>query len=493
MEGGFDMKGSLTHVLAFLGIVLVSTAGAADAQSLKDDPRVITALKMVEVWVDAQLAYEDIPGLSVGVVFDQDLIWSHGFGFADVAEKCPATPETIYSICSISKLFTSISIMQLWEQGKLRLDDPITKYLPWFNIQDKYPDAPEVTIQGILTHSSGLPREADSPYWTGPVHNFPTLEHIKKRLTGQEELYPADTFYQYSNLGMSLLGEVVAVVSGQAYAAYVHEHILGPLGLKDTTPEIPEDQRGEKLATGYSMRLRDGERKAIPFYLVNGIAPAAGFASTVEDLARFASWQFRLLEKGGQEVLAVNTLKKMHRVHWLDPDWSMARGLGFSVSRRDSGIEVGHGGSCPGYRTQLSLRPKDKIAVVVMVNAQGVSPSAFGQEIFDFVSPAIRAAGEKPGQAKKHDPVLEKFVGRYDRPLGGETHVFIQEGQLVLMYLPSESPSASLTKLKHVNDNVFRRLREDKELGEAVVFELDEEGKVTRLIRNSQYYVRHQK
>ncbi|NOR14733.1 MAG: serine hydrolase, partial [Candidatus Aminicenantes bacterium] len=300
-----------------------------------------------------------------------------------------------------------------------------------------------------------------------------------------------DTFYQYSNMGMAMLGEVIAVVSGQAYAAYVYEHILEPLGLKDTTPEIPADQKGEKLATGYSMKLRDGERREIPFYLVNGIAPAAGFASTVEDLARFASWQFRLLEKGGQEILGVNTLKKMHRVHWLDPNWRTARGLGFSVSHRDNKIQVGHGGSCPGYRTQLSLRPKDKIAVVVMVNAQGVSPSAFSQEIFDFVSPAILEASEKPGQAIKRDPILERFVGRYDRPLGGETHVFIQEGQLVLMSLPSNNPSDSLAKLKHIKDNIFRRVREDKELAEAVIFELDKEGNVTRLIRNSQYYVRH--
>ena len=380
--------------------------------------------------------------------------------------------------------------MQLWEQGKLRLDDPIHKYLPCFDIQDRFPDAPEISIQGILTHSAGLPREADYPYWTGPEHNFPTREQIIEKLSGQEELYPADTFYQYSNLGMALLGEVVAAVSGQAYDIYVKEHILDPLGLNDTTPEIPEDERGKKLATGYSMKLRDGARREIPFYHVNGIAPAAGFASTVEDLARFASWQLRLLERGGQEVLKINTLKKMHRVHWFDPNWRTTRGLGFSVSRQDEKIQVGHGGSCPGYRTQLSIRPKDKIAVIVMTNAQGVSPSAFGREIFDIVGSAINEAVEEPGKAKKHDPALEKFVGRYDRPLGGETHAFIKDGQLVLMSLPSDNPSDSITKLKHIEKNIFRRIRDDDELGEPIIFKMDPTGKVTRLIRNSQYYLR---
>ena len=484
------MKKHLRGLLVLLLVFTFGVAGWAYDQSVTDDPRVTTALKMIEVWVDAQLAYEDIPGMSIGVVYDQEMFWSRGFGFADVSTKKPATPGTIYSICSISKLFTSISIMQLWEQGKLRLDDPIEKYLPWFNIKDKYPDAPEITIQGILTHSSGLPREADSPYWTGPEHNFPTREKIIERLSGQEELYPADTFFQYSNLGMSLLGEVITAVSGQAYDVYIKEHILDPLGLKNTTPEIPQDQRGKTLATGYSMKLRDGERKEIPFYLVNGIAPAAGFASTVEDLARFASWQLRLLEKGGQEVLEVNTLKKMHRVHWFDPDWRTTWGLGFSVSRQDEKIQVGHGGSCPGYRTQLSIRPKDKIAVIVMTNAQGVSPSAFGREVFDIVATAIKEVIDEPGKAKKHDPALEKFVGRYDRPLGGETHAFIKDAQLVLMYLPSDNPSDSLTKLKHIEKNIFRRVRDDDELGEPVIFETAPDGTITRLIRNSQYYIR---
>ncbi len=484
------MKRQFYGLLILLLVFAFGVSERASARSVTDDIRVATALKMIEVWVDAQLAYEDIPGMSVGVVYDQDLIWSRGFGYADVSEKRPATPDTIYSICSISKLFTSIAIMQLWEQGKLRLDDPIGKYLTWFDIQDKYPDAPEITIQGVLTHSAGLPREADYPYWTGPEHNFPTREQIIEKLSGQEELYPADTFFQYSNLGMSLLGEVVRAVSGQEYDLYIKEHILDPLGLEDTTSEIPENERGKKLATGYSMKLRDGERREIPFYFVNGIAPAAGFASTVEDLARFASWQLRLLENGGQKVLKVNTLKKMHRVHWFDPDWRTTWGLGFSVSRQDEKIQVGHGGSCPGYRTQLTIRPKDKIAVIVMTNAQGVSPSAFAREIFDIVAPAILDAIKEPEKAKKHDSALEKFVGRYDRPLGGETHAFIKDGQLVLMSLPSDNPSDSLTTLKHIEKNIFRRIRDDDELGEPIVFEMDAAGNVTRLIRNSQYYVR---
>ena len=102
-----------------------------------------------------------------------------------------------------------------------------------------------------------------------------------------------------------------------------------------------------------------------PFFLVNGIAPAAGFASTVEDVARFASWQLRLLEKGGKEILAANTLKEMHRVHWTDPDWNTTWGLGFSVSRSDGKTYVGHGGLvfCPRL-DQTSLKLVNELSMV---------------------------------------------------------------------------------------------------------------------------------
>lgn len=471
-------------------VVLLFALGVARAQSLKDDPQVASALKLIEVWVDAQLVYKSIPGLSMGIVHDQDLVWSRGFGYADVEKKIPALPSTIYSICSISKLFTSICVMQLRDQGKLRLDDPVRRYLSWFKIKDAYPEAPEITLQGILTHSSGLPRESDFPYWTGPEHCFPTREQIVEKLSSQEELYPADTYFQYSNLGLTLAGEVVAAVSSQPYAEYVKKHILHPLGLKDTSPEIPAKHRGGRLATPYSKRMRDGSRKVIPFYLVRGVAPAAGFASTVEDLARFASWQLRLLEKGGKEVLGANTLKEMHRVHWVDQDWKTKWGLGFSVWRHKEKTFVGHSGGCPGYRTRLSICPQDKIAVVVMTNANDVNPSAYARQVFDIAAPAIVEAVESPGKGKKAEPDLEKFMGRYDWPLSREMYVLIIDGELAVISLPTDNPLDSLTKLKHVGENTFRRVRDDGNFGEEIVFELGPDGKVKSLIWHSNYAFR---
>lgn len=117
------------------------------------------------------MAYAGLPGLSIGIGYDQGLIWSRGFGLANVAQNVAAKPNTIYRISSITKLFTATTILQLRDGGYLqlddpitKLDDPITKYLPWFNIQNRHPDAPPITIRHLLTHTSGIPREAAFPY-----------------------------------------------------------------------------------------------------------------------------------------------------------------------------------------------------------------------------------------------------------------------------------------------------------------------------------------
>ena len=127
-------------------LVVIALSAALPAQAANDpvseDPRVQNALNLISVWLDAERAYDDIPALSAAVVYDQELLWADGFGEANREAGVQATSETIYSICSISKLFTSVAVMQLRDAGKLRLDDRVADHLPWFDIQETFPDAP---------------------------------------------------------------------------------------------------------------------------------------------------------------------------------------------------------------------------------------------------------------------------------------------------------------------------------------------------------------
>jgi CubicO group peptidase (beta-lactamase class C family) len=501
------------HIVACVVVLFIASVPLGAREDIRQHPRVQQAIKVLELWLQAQRDYEEIPGVSASVVHDQEVVWSGGFGFADLERKLPARPDTIYSVCSISKLFTSVAVMQQRDAGKLRLDDPVANHLPWFTIKRADPDAPEITVEGLLTHSSGLPRESDFPYWTGPEFAFPTREQMIDKLGSQETLYPAQTYFQYSNLGMALAGEIVASVSGKPYPAYVRERILVPLKLASTSPDMPRDQRNGRLAVGYSAPHRDGTRQPVTFFSAQGIAPAAGFASTVEDLARFASWQFQVLQRqGGEDVLDANTLREMHRVHWVDPDFETTWGLGFSVIRNQNKTFVGHGGSCPGFRSQLLMKTDELIATVFMANAQGVNTGQFAQRMYEIMAPAIRTAAPKKTAGKPSESdspqskpeskeartkavqaakELERYTGTYESGFAGEIAVVVWEDALASFGLPSMNPMEGLAKLERTGEHTFRRVRkDDQSLGETIVFEMGPDGRAERLRWHSNVYRR---
>ena len=178
------------------------------------------------------------------MVADQDLVWSAGFGVADTAAKLPMTPQTKFRMASHSKLFTATAVMQLREQGKLRLDDPVSKYLPWFQVKAADPDDPPITIEELLTHSSGLPREAGS-HWT--TFDFPTTDELRGLMAERQAPFSPDVRWKYSNLAYSMAGMVIEAVSGQRWADYVQQHIYAPLGMTSSSVDADVRRSGRRL------------------------------------------------------------------------------------------------------------------------------------------------------------------------------------------------------------------------------------------------------
>ncbi|NOZ73956.1 MAG: beta-lactamase family protein [FCB group bacterium] len=445
------------------------------------------AYNLIEIWLDGQKDYDGLPGISASIVLDQDLAWSGGFGFADVENQVPAEATTVYSICSISKLFTSISLMQLWEAGKVRLDDPLATDLSWFDLPQQFDDTVPITLRSVLTHSSGLPRESDFPYWNGPEFKFPTTRQIKKKLKDQETLYPASTYFQYSNLGMSLLGDVVEEQSGEPFQSYVETHVLEPLQLENTHPYLPKEEWGKEMAVGYTAINRERERERLPLFDVKGLTPAAGFSSSVIDLGKFAAWIFRLRATGGTEVLKASTLKEMQRVQWMNPDWETTWGLGFAIYRQNGATVVGHGGSCPGYRSTIMMLPEKQEAYITMINAQGVSASKYAKGMRAILD-AWRS-GETLSDSTGFN--ADDYAGHYDsQPWWDELVVVPWKGGLALFWLPSDDPKEDITPIKHVAGDTFRRVRDNGELGEEIVFERNRKERVTRLWWESGYFDR---
>ncbi len=466
------------YLVIFLSLLIVTAYSKEDKKDYSE------AFKLVEVWLEAQKDYEQLPGITAIVVEDQEVLWSGAFGLANSEKSIKAKSSTICSICSISKLFTSVAIMKLYDEGKLRLDDRISDLLPQYNLEQKYPNSGPITVRSLMTHSSGLPREADYPYWNGPDFPFPTKEQIDSKLSEQETLYPASTYFQYSNLAMTLLGEIVEAVSSQAFDEYVENNILTPLGLANTRTAPDKKLYGKEMAIGYSALSRTGKREKVNFFQAKGITPAAGFSSNVHDLGKFASWQLRLRDTTETEILKPSTLKYMQQVHWTNPDWKTTWGLGFAVWKGDDGNTwVGHGGNCPGYRSTLQIDLKNKRIFSVMINANGTNPGKYVKGINAILNKVKDSEEEE--DSKKN---FEDYVGYYNSmPWWGEVYLSAWDDKLVSIDLPAEKPGEDMTFYKHIEDDTFRRIRDDDELGETLIFERDKNNKIIRYITHGHY------
>lgn len=451
------------------------------------------ALKLIDVWLDAQRDYDRVPGMSVIIVDDQEVLWSGAYGMANVENQVKTSPSTLYSICSISKLFTSVAIMKLYDEGKLRLDDEISDLLPWYDLKQQYEDSWPITVRTLLTHSSGLPRESNHPYWTGPDFPFPDREAMRSELHNQETIYPSSTYFQYSNLGMSLLGEVVEEVSGIPYETFIRDNILDPLEMKDTRTFLPEDLYGTDMAIGYSALDREGNRGRVNFFQARGIRPAAGFSSNVSDLGKFASWQFRLLDTTSAEILKPSTLKYMQQVHWTDPDWKTTWGLGFNVFKGEDGEKfVQHGGSCPGYNTLFVMIPGKKKAYAVFTNGNNTNRPGYIKGMQGLLEKYGNDA--KKETAKEEVPGLQEYAGYYSQiPWQSEVYLAPWHNSLIILGLPNTDPAGSLVQLRYIEKDKFRRVREDGELGESFEFERDENGVIQRIKSHNNYAVRIRK
>lgn len=497
------LRGAILANLAAVSVIAVSATSlsaqreAPPEQEISDGNReeatkkaaaMSEAIRLADLWFEQYREYERIPALSVALVVEGEPVWSNGYGFTDREMATPATGDTIYSICSISKLFTAVAFMQEWEAGRVRLDEPVSTYLPWATLENTDPDTVPITMRGLLTHSAGLPREAVNPYWTGPDFPFPSQEEIRQGMRGQEPLYPASTTFQYSNLGLTLVGETVEAVSGTPYSDYISNNILRPLEMEATRPFIPAELYGKQMAVGWGSLRADGTRPSVKLFDARGINPAAGFSSSVNDLAKFASWQLRLLNGDQKEILRASTLREMHRVHYITPDRKTSWGLGFSNSQLDDREIVGHGGSCPGYRSSLVIDPKNNVAIALAMNAME-NP---GQLVMAFGKLLANRIDAKTFDSPKGETIdLAQYEGTFSRqPWWRDVEVLPWAGGLIIAGVSGDDPLEGALLLKPLGGDRFRVVRKGGEDRDVLTFHRDENGSVTHFERFGQLIYR---
>jgi CubicO group peptidase (beta-lactamase class C family) len=464
-----------------LGAFLLFLPGAA-AQA-PADPRtnadVLGAQRLFTAWLEGQMAYRGLPGIVVGVVADQELVWSAGFGFADTKARLPMTPATKFRMASHSKLFTATAVMQLREQGKLGLDDPVSKHLTWFRVKAAGPDDSPPTIEELLTHNSGLPREA-GPHWT--TYEFPTADELKTLMPERQAAFPPEVRFKYSNLAYTLAGMVVETVSGESWAEYVTRNIFQPLGMTESSV----DRNVPGLAVGYGRRMPDGSRAVMPFIDARSMGAATGITSTVGDMAKFVSAQFRSGPRGGDRILGAGSLREMHRVRVVENNWAQGNAIGFAVRRVRDRTYVGHGGGYPGYTTQTLIQLDDKVGVIVLTNTNDSNPADIATQLMNSVGDAVAKATAQKPRVVAWDASWARFAGLY-RSTGGDAHVVLLNQRLVLIS-PTAPNFDNPVRLEPLGNGLFRYTAAvgGGPVGETVRF-VEEGGRVVRMYTGDSY------
>jgi CubicO group peptidase (beta-lactamase class C family) len=333
-----------------------------------------------------------LPGAAVGIVHGDELAWSAGVGFADLATRRPPDNETLYRIASITKTFTGTAIMQLRDAGRLHLDDPAVKYVPELRAAtSQFGEIEHLTIRRMLSHESGLQSEPPGTDWRLARYEG-SIERNLARVSEIGTMVPANTQQKYSNLAYQLLGEIVARVSGTPYVQYIRSAILEPLGMASSAFEPLTGTLAARRAMGYAGRFLSDVLEIAP--TAPTIYAEGGLWSCVDDLARWISFQFRedAGERKGAQVLAGRSLIEMHAPRYIgNEEWTEAWCIAWYATRRADVIWVQHSGGLHGFRTDVCFDPKHRVGAIALINGVG-DASALAMDLAAIARDAILAA-----------------------------------------------------------------------------------------------------
>ncbi len=380
------------------------------------------AIDAIDKIVAGEFARDNLGSVTVGVVADGRLIWTRSYGDADMEKRLPATSDSVYRIGSITKQFTALMLLQLVEQGKVRLSDPVEKYFPEVNqVRGRPTGAPPITLVQLATMTSGLDREpADlDTYLKGPVAEWEKV--LMSALPQTKYAYEPDTHYFYSNIGYAILGAALGRAAGQPYTQYVHQHILTPLAMTHTAFE-PNATIAAAITKGYAavrarpatatagqaagaVRPSTGSGQASAAFTIDTETPArehqgrgykvpnGAIYTTVGDLARFVAFE---LGADMPAVLKKATLEDNYsRVNSSDGALRTGYGIGFQLTRVGDLVIYGHGGSVAGYNAAAHFERTSRTGVVVLRNAGGGAVNV--ETIALRAIATLAAARKKPG------------------------------------------------------------------------------------------------
>lgn len=333
----------------------VSTVVSGEIRSVRDD--------LAPLIASAQKKYR-VPGISLVLVKGDEILWTEGFGFADIALRVPATPDTVYRSGSLAKPFTAMAVMQLAEGGEVDIDQPLSGYLTEFSIRSRFDTAGEpITIRSILCHHSGLPTDLNKGMWTDEPYT-----KVAEQLREEYAAFPPNLVFSYSNVGYTLLGHLVEKLSHEPYADYMEERVFKPWGMK-TSGMGPRPSMEGFVSKGY----RGGqEQELLPIRDL----PAHALYTSASDLGAFMSTVL-----SGDDSISARILSRESFEEMLEPqnkdvplDFDIVNGLGWFLEDGTipgGGRVVRHGGTTLAFSSELIMLPEKGVGVAVLANGDG--------------------------------------------------------------------------------------------------------------------------
>ncbi len=396
-------------------------------------------------------------GLAVGVVRQGRLESFDGHGVADIDAGTPITEETAFRIGSVTKLFTAVAVMQLWECGLVDLDTPASDCLRAFRLLRAHRSFRPVTLRHLLTHTSGIPdvrHPLDLLHFSWgpfegrpPLHSVPAGEPLPLLAEyyrgGLRSVVEPGTAFAYSNHGFATLGQIVEDVSGLPLDRYLRDHIFDPLGM-DHTELGRSAPIAARLATGYTVRRRGPEPVPDREWIGAG---GGGIYSTTADIARFVAAILGRGMAGGSSVLRPATLASMLQPHWQTDARVTAMGLGFFLSAVGGHRLAGHEGILPGFNAHVLLARDDDLGVIAFTNGSSGAMAWLPAEVTGLALDLMGVAEPHVRTDVAHHPeIWRDLCGRYRLParvsdlrgrllMGRGAEVYVRSGRLMVRIL----------------------------------------------------------
>jgi CubicO group peptidase (beta-lactamase class C family) len=460
-------------------------------------------LKDLDEYITRSMADWKIPGLALAIVRNDSVILAKGYGVKTLGKPDRVNEQTLFAIGSSSKAFTALSVAMLVDEGKVRWDDPATKYLPGFQMYDPYVTR-ELTVRDLLTHRSGLSR-GDMLWYGTDLPRDSILYHARYL----KPTWSLRSHFGYQNIMYLAAGQLTARLTGKSWDQVMRDRIFTPLGMRASNTSVRELDRLPNVASPHD-EIEDTVR-VIPYHNIDNIAPAGSINSNVLDMAQWIRFQLSGGKVGGKQLLSAGAFNETHTPQTIMPlegPWKLmmqdahfaSYGMGWLLHDYRGRKIVQHGGNIDGMHALVAMMPEEKTGLVILTNLGGnfltyalmfrVFDAYLKQPPKDWSAELLKGFKELVAQGKAEEKTreakrmkgtspslpLEKYAGTYSDSMYGEASVRANGGKLVLRY------GTMVGDLEHWQHDTFRSLWRQKSQGKTFVsFDLDADSKVDEM------------